>query len=74
MEKAWDALLPAAEKFPKEPVIPYNLACYACQLQKLEDARSWLKRAIEIGGKERMKEMALEDPDLQPLWKEIQGF
>src|SRR5690348_15042037 len=35
LEKAWEALRPAADKFPKEPVIPYNLSCYACQMQKL---------------------------------------
>src|SRR5688500_512387 len=26
---AWQALLPAAEKFPEETTIPYNLSCYA---------------------------------------------
>jgi len=33
---AWDALLPAADKFPNNPNIPYNLACYACQMNKLK--------------------------------------
>ena len=74
VKPAWDALLPALEKFPKEPTIPYNLACYACQMQQLDDARSWLKRALALGGKERMKAMALEDPDLEPLWEEIPGM
>jgi predicted Zn-dependent protease len=74
VQKAWEALLPASEKFPKEPIIPYNLACYACQLQKMDDALTWLKRAIEIGGKERMKQMALEDIDLKELRREIQDL
>ena len=69
--KAWEALLPASEKFPKEPVIPYNLACYACQMQQLDAARKWLQRAAAIGGKGRIKSMALQDPDLEPLWAEI---
>jgi len=69
--KAWDALNPAAEKFPREPIIPFNLACYACQMGQLEEARVWLKRAVEIGGKQTMKKMALNDPDLKPLWDEI---
>src|SRR5271163_4207306 len=34
LEKAWEALLPAADKFPKEPIIPFNLACYACQMRQ----------------------------------------
>lgn len=68
---AWDALLPAAQKFPQEPVIAYNLACYACQLEELDKAREWLRRAASLGGKESIKKMALADADLQTLWTEI---
>ena len=68
---AWDALLPAAEKFPTEPVIAYNLACYACQLNQLEIARSWLHTAAKIGGQKDIRKMALADEDLKPLWEEI---
>lgn len=71
LQPAWDALLPAAEKFPDEPTIPYNLACYATQMQDLEQARQWLQRAIAAGGKELIQEMALQDDDLAPLWAEI---
>src|ERR1051325_7167403 len=49
---AWDALLPAAKKFPTEPIIRFNLACYACQLGNLDEARGWMKRAMKAGGKE----------------------
>ena len=71
LQAAWDALLPAFEKFPKEPTIPYNLACYACQLRRLDEARQWLERAVKIAGKEKIKFMALNDDDLEPLWQEI---
>jgi hypothetical protein len=64
---AWEALLPAAEKFPKEPVIAYNLSCYAAQLGRLDDAWHWLKRASAIGGKGAIAGMALADDDLEPL-------
>src|SRR6266568_223072 len=74
IQQAWDALLPAFDKFPKEPIISYNLSCYACQMQQLDLARVWLKRALVIGGKEKIKRMALEDPDLAPLWSEIRGL
>ncbi len=74
LQPAWDALLPASEKFPSEPTIPYNLSCYACQLRQLEDARTWLRRAFQLGAKDKMKAMALEDPDLQPLWEELREF
>ena len=69
---AWDSLLPAAEKFPDEAVIAYNLSCYACQLDKLDASRDWLKRAVKAGGKEAIKKMALVDNDLKPLWGEIE--
>jgi Flp pilus assembly protein TadD len=71
VRKAWEALLPAFAKFPKEPTIPFNLACYACQLHQLDTARDLLQRAKAIGGKERVREMALQDSDLEPLWDEL---
>jgi hypothetical protein len=71
LSQAWEALLPAAKKFPAEPVIAYNLSCYACQLQQLDLARHWLQRAVVAGQKEAIKRMALADADLQPLWPEI---
>jgi Flp pilus assembly protein TadD len=71
---AWNALLPAAEKFPDEPVIAYNLACYACQMQKLDTAREWLQSAMTIGKKEAIRKMALADEDLKAMWSEIPNF
>ena len=71
---AWGVLLPAAEKFPKEPVIAYNLSCYACQMKQLDIARRWLHKAVDIGGKEPIKKMALADDDLKPLWPEIRDL
>jgi Flp pilus assembly protein TadD len=71
LAQAWTALLPAAAKFPGEPVIPYNLACYACQLRELETARDWLRQAVKVGGPKLVRQMALADDDLQPLWPEI---
>lgn len=71
---AWDALLPAAEKFPSKPIIAYNLSCYACQLNELDASRIWLKRAVAIGDKEVIKKMALADDDLKPLWAEIENL
>ena len=74
LTRAWDALLPAAKKFPAEPVVAYNLSCYACQLQQLDIARHWLQRALAAGQKAAIKKMALADADLQPLWPEIVGW
>lgn len=71
LRKAWNALLPTARKFPKEPVIPYNLACYACKLQDLNEARRWLATAFKVGDKDAIKKMALADEDLKSMWAQI---
>lgn len=71
LQQAWDALLPAHDKFPREPTIAYNLSCYACQMGQLEQARAWFRRALKIGDQEKIKQMALDDSDLEPLWQEI---
>ena len=71
---AWGALLPAAQKFPQEPVIAFNLACYACQLKQLDQAREWLGRAVQAGGRDEIRKLALADDDLQPLWPEIKSL
>ena len=73
LTQAWEALLPAAEKFPKQFLVAFNLACYASQMQQLDDARRWLKRASEISGETKVAEMALADADLEPLWPEIRA-
>lgn len=71
VKAAWDALLPAADKFPTEPTVAFNLACYACQLGNLAEARDWLCKAIALGDAKEIKTRALDDPDLEPLWAKI---
>ncbi len=70
-EEALLALVPAAAQFPEESVIPYNLACYCCQLGKLDEARAWLAHAVRLRGRDDIRALALADPDLEPLWGEI---
>jgi len=73
-QEAFDVLFPALEHFPKCETIPYNLACYTAQLGNLAEARTWLKKAIKIGQSKQIKSMALDDPDLKPLWSEIADY
>jgi hypothetical protein len=70
-QEAWDALISVHEHFPEISTIPYNLACYACQLGQVATALTWLKRAMKIGGRESIRKMALEDADLKTLWMQI---
>lgn len=75
LEKAWEALHPAAEKFPDKDLIAYNLACYATQLGRLDEGWEWFLRAQQIGKDARlMRQMALKDDDLKPLWVRIRGL
>jgi len=37
----------------------------------LEQAKSWRQEAFEIGDATKIKLVALEDPDLEPLWAKI---
>ena len=69
--EALNNLVDAEARFPKDSIIPYNLACYACQLGDLPEARRWLRRAMEMKGIEKLRKLALDDPDLAPLRSEI---
>jgi tetratricopeptide (TPR) repeat protein len=69
--EARDNLLRVVDKFPISATIRYNLACYECQLGRLAQAKDWLGKAFEIGDAKQMKLAALDDPDLEPLWKQI---
>jgi predicted Zn-dependent protease len=72
-QEARDELLPVVEGFPDEAIMRYNLACYECQLGRLRQAKGWLEKAVGLGCASKIKLMALNDPDLEPLWKEIGG-
>ena len=74
LAQAAEALRPAAEKFPAESTIPFNLACYACQLGQMAEARHWLREAFRRGDPGQIKAMALADGDLEALWPEIKTW
>lgn len=61
----------AQQRFPSEPLIAYNLACYECQLGNLPQAREWLRVAFKLGDVRHLKQMSTQDSDLEPLRAEI---
>jgi tetratricopeptide (TPR) repeat protein len=69
--EARDNLLRVVDKFPISATMRYNLACYECQLGRLEQAKEWLEQALALGDARKMKLAARDDPDLEPLWKDI---
>ena len=70
-QKAWDTLQKIRPRFPEIGLIPYNLACYACQLGKRVEVLEMLVRAVAIDDKRSIREQALNDPDLAPMKSEI---
>ena len=73
-EEAWNELLSVAARFTEESVIPYNLACYACQMGNLAGAKNWLRKAAQLQSKEEIRKAALNDPDLAPIRDYVQAL
>ena len=69
--EARDNLLRVVDKFPDTATMRYNMACYECQLGRLEQAKQWLGKAFALGDAEELKLAALDDRDLEPLWRQI---
>jgi len=69
--QAREILGKAHQLIPQEPLIPYNLGCYECQLGHLQAAWTWLEKAFAVGNAKTFKMMALEDRDWEPLWEKI---
>jgi len=67
-------LLQVVDRFPTEPVIFYNLACYTCQLGEISEAFEWFLEALRIENKRSLVLEALEDPDLTPLREQLRGL
>ena len=72
-QEAYDLLLPAVVCFPKHWLVCYNLACYACRLERKQEACKWMEMAFGMGGPDAIKQMALQDPDLKGFWAELPG-
>lgn len=68
---AWELLRPAHDKFPKNSLIAFNLACYAAQMGRPIEAWEWLAHAVAVGDRNAILQMAVADPDLEPLWPRI---
>jgi len=70
-QEAYGTLKPIFERFPDEWLMRYNMACYACQLGDLGEARRLLELACEGGDKNEIVRMVRIDLDLEPLWSEF---
>jgi len=73
-EDAFQVLSSIIEMFPNESLPAYNLACYACKTGRLDEAKRWLRKSMEVVGVDRVRANALKDSDLEPLWQEIKSW
>ncbi len=66
---------PLGDHFPKNPLICFYLAGCTAQLNRLFESTLSLDKAMEIAGRtgqlNKIRFMALDDPDLEPLLKGI---
>jgi Flp pilus assembly protein TadD len=69
VQAASELLGTAAVMFPESAMIQFNLGCYLCQLGDIEGAKRRVEKATSLDRKFQM--LALDDPDLEPLWAEL---
>ena len=70
-QEAFELLESVREKHPKNEAIPYNLSCYACQFGDLTLAMDCYQAAEQVGDRKKIREVALQDPDMEPIWDQI---
>ncbi|HJO10172.1 MAG TPA: tetratricopeptide repeat protein [Verrucomicrobiota bacterium] len=70
-QEAFELLESVRGKHPKNEAIPYNLSCYACQFGDLTLAMDCYQEAAQVGDREKIREVALQDPDMEPIWDQI---
>ncbi|MCX6927107.1 MAG: tetratricopeptide repeat protein [Verrucomicrobia bacterium] len=71
--EAKDMLLSVVDDFESNSTLPYHLAQYCARLGQIDQAKQWLGKALlaadGLEAVNRLRKMALEDPDLEPLRK-----
>jgi len=66
VEAEEEVLLEGVEQHPKVATIHYNLACYTAVQGRVDEAKERLAEATKLD--EKVKLMALDDPDLEAIW------
>lgn len=69
LKAAEAVLLESLKRHVGVAVIHFNLACYCAQMGELDKARFRLLEAYTLDG--NFMRLAVRDPDLEPLWKEL---
>ena len=74
LQAALDALVPQLDHIQDEK-LSLSAACCCCQLGQLREAKTWLGSVFRMAnGKGRLDQTllkALDDPDQEPMWREV---
>jgi hypothetical protein len=70
-EDAYEQLELVAGKFDGLGIVPYLLAVYACELQRLNTTHAWLLCAFNTPDSKELRLQALDDPRLETFWRKI---
>ena len=69
--EAKDLLLSVVNDFDANSTMPYHLAQYCARLGQIDQAKQWLGKALlaadGLEAADRLRNLALEDPNLEPL-------
>jgi len=70
IEGATKILIQELRTHPNNPILHYAVSCYESRLQHFKTAKRHLARAIQLDS--RLKLVALNDEELEPLWSAIE--
>jgi predicted Zn-dependent protease len=70
--EAYTILVHGQKLFPDNEIIAYDLACTCCKLGRLSEAFESVSKSIKLNGYE-VKRLAMIDPKLEPIWKDLRG-
>ena len=68
---SYKTLRRAVDRFPKDSLIPYNLACYCSCMKIIDEAWKWLDIAAKRSDYKTIRKMALQDDDLQSIHDQL---
>jgi hypothetical protein len=75
--EAKTALLEAVSRLGVDPICAFHLACFCARLGQIEEAADWVRKAAERAedqdALDRLRRWVLDEPDLQPVWKDVGG-
>ena len=71
IQVSYKTLRRAFDRFPKDSLIAYNLACYCSCMKITDEAWRWLDIAAKRSDYKTIRKMALQDDDLQSLHDQL---